>query len=198
MSDERLIEETIDPDSVKLFVDGEFVTTIAGLKMIEYGPIEMPAERLERMREEHKQIGKLAQERARAYVHDRQTFDAMAKMLESIELRGFPIPIVMWLEVESYGTPYAVTLVVEAHVRERNTGDWIWLRVQESQIAFHAFEHDPLILVTAVRYAVVNMCQHEIDECLHVAGVRVRDPHRARTETKVPELIVIDEMIGTK
>lgn len=85
----------------------------------------------------------------------------------SVELRNFPIPLEYW--VEEYDYSYRITVVMPCN--DRDNGDPIKL------FLYFSYGKDYYTEAEAIRTALVETMTHEIDECLHVNGDRVFDPH---------------------
>ncbi len=82
----------------------------------------------------------------------------------------------VWLEDVSRGNPeLGQCVVLQVIVADRDTGEPRELRFMSERIEPNANEGR---IADVVRASLIAMLTHEVDEALHVGGVRVFDPHR--------------------
>ena len=87
--------------------------------------------------------------------------------METIELKGFPIPLKYFVEEFDYS--YKIT--IDFQTADRDNGKPIHL------FLYYSYGKDQYTRLEAIRTALIESMTHEIDECLYVDNDRIFDPH---------------------
>lgn len=87
--------------------------------------------------------------------------------MDTIELKGFPIPLQYFVEEFDY----CYRIQISFPTADRDNGKPIKL------FLYYSYSKDQYTKIEAIRTALIESLTHEVDECLYTEGNRVFDPH---------------------
>jgi hypothetical protein len=87
--------------------------------------------------------------------------------MDTVELKGFPIPLRYFVEEFDY----CYRIQVDFQTADREDGKPIQL------FLYYSYDKERYSYLEAIRSALIESLSHEVDECLHFNGKRIFDPH---------------------